>query len=88
MELDVVKRTAAKRGSVLLPRRWLSNAPSPGWPRLCVVSANIGEYFGLLTDDVEDAVRGVLSRRTIAQTLAQMRQLDAQRHSSRRPASI
>ncbi len=59
-------------------------AARPDVPSVCVVSTNIVAYFDTLADDVEDAVRGVLGRRTVAETLAQVRQLDARRRSSPR----
>ena len=54
-------------------------AARPDVPNVCVVSTNIVEYFGSLADDVEAAVRGVLSHRTVAETLAEVRCLDARR---------
>lgn len=59
-------------------------AARPDVPSLCVVSTNIVAYFDTLADDVEDAVRGVLGRRTVAETLAKVRQLDARRRRSTR----
>ena len=54
-------------------------AARPDVPNVCEVSTNIVEYFGTLADEVEDAVRGVLGRRTVADTLAQVRAIESQR---------
>ncbi len=50
----------------------------PDVPKMCIVSGNIARFFGDLASDVEDGVRHVLTGRTVAQTLAEMRRMETE----------
>lgn len=62
-------------------------AARPDVPHLCFVSANMGRFFETLASEAEDAVLGVLSRRTIADGVAEMRRLSQQEPGPGHPAS-
>ena len=51
----------------------------PDVPSLCVVSTNIEAFFGSLADRAEHAVLSVLAEQTVAQSLAEIRIIDAAR---------
>ncbi len=51
----------------------------PDVPSLCVVSSNIGAYFETLASRAEQAVQDVLCDRTVAESLAELRALEARR---------
>ena len=50
----------------------------PDVPCRCVVSKHIGAFFNDIIDQAEHAVQSVLAERTVAQSLAKIRTLDAQ----------
>ena len=52
----------------------------PDVPQLCFISANMGRFFETLASEAEAAVLSVLSRRTIADGVAEMRKLSQQDH--------
>ena len=62
-------------------------APRPDVPSLCFVSANMDRFFEALAREAEDAVLGVLSRRTITDSVAEMRRLSQQGSGPGCPAS-
>ncbi len=51
----------------------------PRVPSLCVVSANIEAFFGSLADRAENAVLSTFAEQTVAQSLAEIRVMDAAR---------
>lgn len=48
-------------------------------PSVCVVSTNIGSFFEQLATDVENAMLTKLGERTVAQSLTEIRKIDAAR---------
>ena len=54
-------------------------AARPDVPSLCVVSTNIEAFFGSLANRAERAVLDLLGGRTIADSLAEIRALEARR---------
>ncbi|RWH72890.1 Rrf2 family transcriptional regulator [Mesorhizobium sp.] len=48
-------------------------------PSVCVVSTNIGSFFEELATEVEDAMLTKLGQRTVAQSLMEIRRIDAAR---------
>ena len=52
-------------------------ATRPNVPSVCVVSTNISTFFGALAEEAEDAMLATLGERTVAQSLTQIRQIDA-----------
>jgi Rrf2 family transcriptional repressor of oqxAB len=48
-------------------------------PHRCLVSCNIEQFFGNLADEVYESVVRLLGGRTLAETLAELRTLDAER---------
>lgn len=48
----------------------------PDVPCLCLVSTNIGQFFETLSDEAEDGLLDALGRRTLADSLAEMRRID------------
>lgn len=53
--------------------------PRSNVPSLCVVSANISAFFGALAAEAEDAMLTTLGQRTVAQSLARIREIDGLR---------
>jgi Rrf2 family transcriptional repressor of oqxAB len=51
--------------------------PRNNVPNRCVVSGNIEVFFGLLAEDSEQAVLDVLADRTVADSLAELRRMQA-----------
>lgn len=49
----------------------------PDVPHRCVVSTNIEVFFEQIADEASNAVLAVLGRRTLADSLAQLRRIDA-----------
>ena len=78
--LDDVYRAITENKKLLAVR--------PNVPSVCVVSTNMAVYFGSLVDDVETAVQGVLGRRTLAQTLTQIRQIEARRLGGKSSSAV
>ena len=48
-------------------------------PHRCVVSCNVEQFFGNLADEVDESVVRLLGERTLADTLLELRTLDAAR---------
>jgi Rrf2 family transcriptional regulator, repressor of oqxAB len=48
-------------------------------PHRCLVSSNVERYFGNLSDEVDASVLRLLSTRTLADVLSELRSLDAER---------
>lgn len=48
-------------------------------PHRCLVSCNVEQFFGNLADEVDESVTHLLSKRTLADALLEMRTLDAER---------
>jgi Rrf2 family transcriptional repressor of oqxAB len=48
-------------------------------PSVCVVSTNITEFFGIVADRVDEVVLGYLEKATVAESLANIREIDLQR---------
>jgi len=48
-------------------------------PHRCLVSCNVERFFGNLADEVDESVVRLLGRRTLADTLLELRTLDAER---------
>lgn len=66
-------------------RFWIAR---PNVPSICLVSANTGWFFDALADDAEQAALNVLARKTVAQSLDEMRANDCQCEEARlSPAS-
>ena len=60
-------------------------------PARCRISANIGEFFKMITQDAEGAVLNSLESRTVAESLAEILQFDQIRQAklgSRRPVKL
>ncbi|MGY2737141.1 RrF2 family transcriptional regulator [Sphingomonas sp. UYP23] len=55
-------------------------ATRPNVPGLCVVSRNIGRFFGGLAEEIEGELSQHLSRKTLAHSLAVIRELDNMTH--------
>jgi len=53
----------------------------PNVPNVCVVSTNIEAFFQMLADDAEEAMLAALGKRTVAQSLGEIREIDAARAS-------
>lgn len=51
----------------------------PNVPNVCIVSTNISSFFELLADEAEEAVLAALGGRTVAQSLKEIRTIDAAR---------
>ena len=54
-------------------------APRPNVPSRCVVSTNISSFFVELAAEAEEAMVATLGRRTVAQSLAEVREIEALR---------
>jgi len=50
-----------------------------GMPHQCLVSCNVEQFFGNLADEVDESVVRLLGERTLADTLLELRTLDAAR---------
>ncbi|GBQ30726.1 RrF2 family transcriptional regulator [Gluconacetobacter azotocaptans] len=48
-------------------------------PHRCLVSCNVERFFGNLADEVDESVLDLLSKRTLADALSELRTLDAAR---------
>ena len=48
-------------------------------PHRCLVSCNVERFFGNLADEVDESVLHLLSKRTLADALSELRTLDAAR---------
>jgi Rrf2 family transcriptional repressor of oqxAB len=48
-------------------------------PHRCLVSCNVERFFGNLTDEVDESVLRLLSKRTLADALLELRTLDGER---------
>ncbi|WP_093154986.1 RrF2 family transcriptional regulator [Saccharopolyspora antimicrobica] len=63
-------------------------ACSPSGARVCMVTANVSEYFAALTAEAERAVLASLGDRTLADSVRELRRLDENKPSSARMAEI